>query len=243
MAFEPFMQFMRGIQGKVGGNKFAGLQGNNSQHIAFLRQLQRESYMNDVMIAPLDKMNAVVFDIETTGFFPEKGDRIISIGAIKLEKGEIIENQAFYSLINYDGELSAEVSELTGIQQQQLNDAPPLSDVLVRFFKFVEDYPLIAHHANHEKIFMQQACWSMFRTPFRHRLFDTSFLYRLIEPEVMSFRLEDLCEKHGIAVEHRHHALEDAKLTARLWLYYIEAVRVIGCHTMNDVYEKIANTR
>ncbi|RKJ28878.1 3'-5' exonuclease, partial [Butyricicoccus sp. 1XD8-22] len=97
MAFEPFMQMLRGIQSRrsVGGIG----ETQNPQQIAYLRHLQKEMNQEDVMNINLNKLNVVVFDIETTGFSPEKGDCILSLGATKMSGKEIIENETFYSLV------------------------------------------------------------------------------------------------------------------------------------------------
>lgn len=240
MAFEPFMQFVRGIQGKLNNNRFAGLQAQNSQHMAFVRHLQREIEADRIMDVELNRMQSVVFDIETTGFFPEKGDRIISIGAVKIEEGEVKEDQTFYSLVHYEGKIPPHIQELTNISDEQVMDAPVLSDVLIRFFQFVDTAPLIAHHTSHEKAFMQHACRTVFNTNFTHRLFDTSFLYRLVEPKNISIRLEDFCERNDIPVVNRHHALGDARLTAHLWIRYMHQVQSLGYKNMREVYEKLA---
>ncbi|KAB2335158.1 exonuclease domain-containing protein [Bacillus mesophilum] len=221
-------------------NLFGGLSKENSQHLAYMRQLQREIAANDIMNMPLRRLNAVVFDIETTGFYPEKGDQILSIGAVKIQNGELLENESFYTLIHTSKTLSDEIALLTGIKQEHLADAPMITDALMQFFKYVKDLPLIAHHSSHEKKFMQQVCWANFKTPFRHRLFDTSFLYRLVEQEERSIKLEDCCKRHGIEVYNRHHALGDAILTAKLWLKYCQDVETLGCQNMNDVYEMLA---
>jgi len=242
MAFEPFMQFIRGIQGRVNSNVLGGLQNDNAQAIAFIRQLQRDLNADQVMDTPLQQLNVVVFDLETTGFFPDKGDQIISIGAIKIIDGKISQNETFYSLVNYETNLSKEITELTGITSEQLKDAPSISEVLVQFFKFVQDNPLVAHHSHHEKSFMKQACWKAFRTTFKHRIFDTSFLYRLAEPNNKLVILEDFCVENNILVTDRHNALGDAKMTAELWCAYVEKVLKLGYVNMRDVYEKLAKT-
>jgi DNA polymerase III subunit epsilon len=236
MAFEPFYHFMRGIQGKV----FGGAQVQNAQQIAQMRQLQRELNSEDSLKVPLSKLPVVVFDLETTGFFPDQGDEIISIGAIKVVGSCIQEDEAFYSLVHYEKTLPENIEQLTGISGHQLGDAPPLSEVLVRFFKFVKDDALVAHHANHERNFLQHASRKLFRTPFIHRIVDTSYLFRVSEPSLKITRLEDYCQHNDIQVVNRHHALGDAKLTAKLWCIYINNLQDAGCKTLKDVYERMA---
>jgi DNA polymerase III subunit epsilon len=242
MAFEPFFHFMKGIQGKLnnGGGLGNSHGGQNSHQIAFIRQMQKEKKQGDVLNIPLRHLNVVVFDIETTGFFPDQGDEIISIGAMKICGGEIQHDQPFYSLIRYENELSFEIEELTGITNGELKEAPILSDVLLQFFDYVQDFTLVAHHANHEKRFLQNASWKLFRAPFKHRIIDTSFLYKIAEPDSKIVRLEDYCEHNNIPIVGRHHALGDAKLTAELWSIYIQKVNEMGCETLHDVYERLA---
>jgi len=240
MSFEPFIHFMRGIQGRLNNHGPGSVYGGqNYQHVAFLRQMQKEMKQDEVLHVPLLALNVVVFDFETTGFFPEKGDEIISIGAVKVCGGKIQEDP-FYSLVRYEHELPPEIEIITGLTREQLKDAPMLSEVLIRFFNFTQHCPLVAHHANHEKSFLQHASWKLFRTHLQHRIVDTSFLYRIAEPNLKLVRLEDLCDHNEISIVDRHHALGDAKLTAQLWSIYIEKVNQLGCETLRDVYHRLA---
>ncbi|WP_099363210.1 exonuclease domain-containing protein [Fredinandcohnia onubensis] len=240
MAFEPFVQFVRGLHGKVNTSGMGGNQGLSFQQVAFLRQIHRDLQQEDKLTVPLDELSVVVFDIETTGFYPDQGDEIISLGAIKVEGGAIRENELFYSLVSSKNEVPEKIQELTGITSETLKNAPPLSEVLIQFFEFAKGNPLVAHHANHEKTFMHTASWKQFRTPFKHRIIDTSFLYRLVEPDLRLTRLEDLCEYHQIAVTNRHHALGDAVLTAKLWSLYLQKIQELGFRTLRDVYVRLA---
>jgi DNA polymerase-3 subunit epsilon len=235
---------MKELHGKISSSIFSGLTGHqNPQNVAFLRQLQREMKSNETMTTPLSELSVVVFDIETTGFYPEKGDEMISIGAIKIKGGQIVEDEIFYSLIHYDKSLSPEISELTGLVEEDLKSAPSLSTVLIQFFEFAKDAPLVAHHASHEKAFLQHASWKLYRSALKHRIIDTSFLSRISEPASSLVRLEDLCEHHGIPVNGRHHALGDAKLTAKLWTIYLEKVKQLGVTTLGDLYERVSQLR
>jgi len=238
MAFEPFMQLLRGIQGKRIQGEIGGIQ--NSQQLAYLRHLQKEMNKEDAMNTPLDKLKVVVFDIETTGFSPDKGDCILSIGAIKMSGATILEDQQFYSLVYCNQEITKEIIALTGITTDLVSAAPPVADVLLNFFEFVQDATLVAHHATHERTFMQYASAKLFKTPFKHRIVDTTFLYKLINREYHNISLERLCELNNVPIIDRHHALGDAKMTAQIWRIYVERVKELGCETLNDVYNHFA---
>ncbi|MFT4416582.1 exonuclease domain-containing protein [Fredinandcohnia humi] len=240
MAFEPFIHFVRGLQGKLNIGGLGGVQGHSFQQVAFLRQIQRDLQQEDTLSIPLEALKVVVFDIETTGFFPDQGDEIISLGAVKVQGDKILENDVFYSLVQYEKGLSSEVEELTGLSPGILKTAPPLAEVLIQFFEFSKGYPLVAHHANHEKSFMQHASWKLFRTPFKHRIVDTSFLYRIVDPNLAFTKLEEFCDYYQIPLINRHHALGDALLTANLWTLYSKKIQQLGCHSLRDIYDHLA---
>ncbi|KAA9021703.1 exonuclease domain-containing protein [Niallia endozanthoxylica] len=240
MAFEPFFHFMRGIKGRMQGTGLGSAYGGQDlQQIAYVRNLQKEMKQSDALYEPLNQLKVVIFDIETTGFFPEQGDEIISIGAVKMVGATICED-TFYSLIRCEKELSEKIEQLTGLNSEQLKEAPALADVMAQFYHFAKDSTLVAHHAKHEKSFLQSVNWKLFRTPFKYRIVDTSFLYRIAEPECRFNRLEELCEYNRIPVVDRHHALGDAKLAAELWRIYIQKVQDSGCNTLQDVYHRMA---
>ena len=90
---------------------------------------------------------------------------------------------------------------------------------------------------------MQNSSRKIFRKPFDQRIVDTSFLYRIAEPDLKMVRLEEFCHHNGIPIVNRHHALGDAMLTAKLWTIYIQKVRELGCETLHDVYERIARMK
>ncbi|GGB63342.1 exonuclease domain-containing protein [Fictibacillus barbaricus] len=240
MRMNPLIQFMKQVQGKINSSVYASLQGQSSpQHVAFLRQLEKELKVEESLVVPLSELTVVVFDLETTGFFPEQGDEILSIGAVKVKGGEVLED-TFYSLVHCSRELTPEIKELTRIEESDLAEAPELSKVLVDFYDFVKGEVLVAHHASHEKKFLQHFNWKLFRSQFKHRIVDTSFLLKLAEPNVNLVRLEDCCEHCSIPVVDRHHALGDAKMTAQLWSIYVERIQALGIKNLREVYERLS---
>lgn len=242
MGMNDMIQFFRQISGKLGSGIYAGVQGQSTpQNISFLRQLQKEMRKKDALEAPLHELNVVVFDIETTGFYPERGDQVISIGAVKMAGHEIKRTETFYSLVKTEVPIPKEISALTNIHAEDLQTAPSAPDVFMQFLRFVDNHVLVAHHSKHEQTFMQKLSWDLFKTRFEHRIIDTSFLMRLSNPELKSMSLEDVCIECGIEIRRRHHALGDAIMTAEIWSYYVERAKMLGYHDLREVYEFLAS--
>jgi DNA polymerase III subunit epsilon len=244
MGMNDMIQFFRTMSGKLGSNIYAGVQGKtNLQNISFLRQIQKEMKENNCLETPLQELNVVVFDLETTGFYPEKGDQVISIGAIRMKGRQILKTETFYSLVNSNLPLSEEISALTKIKEEDLQNAPVASEVLLEFFKFVKNHALVAHHAKHEQSFMQKMTWDILKTRFEHRIIDTSFLLRLSDHMIRSLPLEDVCKERGIEIINRHHALGDAIMTAHIWGHSLELAQTMGYKNLREVYEYLARIR
>ncbi|KKB36665.1 exonuclease domain-containing protein [Bacillus thermotolerans] len=239
MNVNSFIHWMKQTHGKVSSAVYAPIAGQNrSQQQAFLRSLEKEK--KNSLYVPLDKLKVVVFDFETTGFSPEQGDQILSVGAVKLEGWLVKEEQTFYSLVQFSGDLSPKIKQLTGLEEADLREAPPLREVLLKFYQYAGGDVLVAHHASHEKRFLEQATWKLFRTSLKHRLIDTSFVFKLVDTNEQLIRLEDYCQHCGIEVNNRHHALGDARLAAKLWSIYINKLYQDGCYTLKDIYERLA---
>jgi DNA polymerase III subunit epsilon len=244
MGMNDMIQFFRQMSGRLGSNIYAGVQGKtNMQNISFIRQLQKEMKDNNCLDTPLHDLNVVVFDLETTGFYPEKGDQIISIGAIRMKGQQILKTETFYSLVKSNLPLSEEITALTKIKEEDLKTAPIASEVLMEFFKFINNHALVAHHAKHEQSFMQKMTWDLLKTRFEHRIIDTSFLLRLSNPLIQSLPLEEVCMENGIEIINRHHALGDAIMTAHIWGHYLELAQTKGYKNLREVYEYLAKIR
>ncbi|MBP1941107.1 exonuclease domain-containing protein [Cytobacillus luteolus] len=236
------VQFMKQLSGMLHPSLFASVSNqNNAANIAFLRQLQRELKAEDVLQVPFSDLKVVVFDLETTGFYPQKGDRILSIGAVKVVGDQLKDSDVFYSLVNNINPLPDTIKELTGICEDDLEHAPELGTVLREFYQFTQTVPLIAHHATHEKNFMHHASWSTLKMNFQHRVIDTSFLTKIVEPAKSLVSLDECCNHFGIQITKRHHALHDAIATAKLWTKSIQLIQEHGFHTLSDVYTHLAN--
>ncbi|MFC4809072.1 3'-5' exonuclease [Paenibacillus sp. GCM10023250] len=208
----------------------------NAQQMAFIRSMSKEQRKDSVMDQPLDEMEVVVFDLETTGFYPTNGDEIISFGAVLLRGERIVEEQSFYSLVNPKRRVPKHITELTGITNEMVSDAPDLMQVLHDFMEFVGKRLLIAHASGHDKQFLNSALWRTSKVNLTHRVLDTIMVAKWLEPELTGYGLDDLLERNGIEITQRHHALEDSRMTAKLWLHYLRRMLDRNVVTLGDLY-------
>lgn len=237
----PMIRFIKQLSGKLSPSMYTSMaHQTDAASIAFLRQLQRDMKANDVLQVPFPELKVTVFDLETTGFHPQKGDKILSVGAVNMTGDQIMEDETYYSLVSCSEPLSEHIKDLTGICEAELAKAPSLEQVLKEFYQFIESRPLVAHHANHEKSFMQHATSSVLKLNFQHRIMDTSFLTRVVEPSKALITLDDCCNHFGISIEKRHHALHDAIGTAKLWAEGVRLTQQLGFSNLSDVYAYLA---
>ncbi|GAE94966.1 DNA polymerase III polC-type [Gracilibacillus boraciitolerans JCM 21714] len=240
MGMNQMLHFIKQMSGKMSDINPVSSQ-TDARKIAYIRNLQRELKQKDVLNTPFKDLDTVVFDIETTGFYPYSGDRILSIGAVKMKGSEILEDQLFYKTIFSELPPPPEIETLTGITATELQQAADLPEVLRQFFHFVRSDTLVAHHSSHEKQFMKQASWTALKTNFQHRIIDTTFLTKIVSPESKHITLDDWCDHYGVDIGRRHHALYDAAATAKLWSENMKRVEEMGFINLKDVYTHIAS--
>lgn len=208
----------------------------NAQQMAFIRNVNKEQRKQSMLDTPLRELEVVVFDLETTGFYPTNGDEIISFGAVKLCGGELAESETFYSLVNPKRKIPKAITELTGISNEMVQDAPDLMQVLHDFMEFVGRRLLIAHAAGHDKQFLNAALWRTSKVNLNHRVLDTMMVAKWLEPKLDGYSLDELLESCCIPVTERHHALQDSIMTAKLWQNYLARILERNITTLGDLY-------
>ncbi|GIP27653.1 hypothetical protein J23TS9_27830 [Paenibacillus sp. J23TS9] len=211
--------------------------GTSAQQMAFIRSLMREQRRPETLHTPLHKLKTVIFDLETTGFHVQQGDEILSIGALKADGEYIMEEEQFYTLVQAKRPVPGHITELTGITQPMIDQAPPLISGLHDFMNFIGDRVLVAHASAHDKSFLNAALWKTSKVNLSHRLIDTMMIARWLDPNRQSYSLDSLLSGKGIPIEGRHHALEDAKMTAQLWTSYLKEIAESRmADTLGDLY-------
>ena len=125
------------------------------------------------------KGKVVVFDIETTGF-DEKVEKIIEIGAVKVEDGKIIDR--FSTFINPEKLISKEISDLTHITQDMVDSADTIDVVLPKFLEWVDGVPVVAHNAKFDTGFISYNARKL-NLPFGSEIIDTLAMSQEIHPK------------------------------------------------------------
>lgn len=154
----------------------------------------------------------ISIDLETTGLSP-KLDKIIEIGAVKVQNGEIVDT--FTSFINPGRKLSDKIIELTGIHDEDLAEASYIEEILPWLDEFMGDLPILGHSVMFDYKFLKKAALDN-RRPFEKSAIDTLMIARKYLAELEHRNLDYLCKYYQIE-HHAHRALEDAKATHYLY--------------------------
>lgn len=158
----------------------------------------------------------VCVDLETTGLNP-KTDKIIEIGAVRVENG--VRTESFESFVNPGCLLPQKITELTGITDAALKDAPEIAEVLPDLLAFLREDVLLGHSILFDYSFIKKAAVNR-RMKFERQGIDTLRIARQFLPELESRSLDFLCGHYGIPHK-AHRALADAEATSllydRLW--------------------------
>lgn len=173
----------------------------------------------------------IVFDIETTGL-NKSTDKIIEIGAVKIKDYKIIDR--FSALINPGCEISKEIIDLTGINNDMVRDMPSIQEVLPEFIKFIGSSPVVAHNANFDTGFIRVNLRKI-GLNFKNPIIDTLTLSRWLVPELKRYKLNILTEHFGIKLLNHHRAVDDAEATAQLFLKLLEMIIEKGAETLGDI--------
>jgi len=153
----------------------------------------------------------VALDLETTGLDSRK-DAIIEIGAVRFSASRI--EAEFSTLINPNRIIPPEITQLTGINNQMVQKAPPLTAILQELVDFVGDCPVVGHNVQFDLGFLFQA--NILRYV---QAVDTYELASVVMPLASRYNLSGLCQQLNIPNLGAHRALNDAKMTHQLFLH------------------------
>ena len=188
--------------------------------VARYKQCFDASWRDDTEI---DQVRFVVLDSETTGLNPTS-DRIITIGAVAVQAGEIILGDSFDALIKLTRNTPAVT--VHGITRDESLKGIEETEALELFLEYLKDGVIVGHHIGHDVAALDTAYARHWGFTLMNRCVDTLSLALHLErdgafagrPPIRSFSLDALCEMFGVLPYDRHTAIGDAFITAQIFL-------------------------
>ncbi len=155
----------------------------------------------------------VVFDVETTGFNPSTC-RLTEIGAVKLRDLEVVEE--FQTFVNPEHHIPDNITQLTGITDEMVKDAPKEKEAVEMFMKFCGDAPVAAHNAKFDMSFIS-AVSERHRIGYRPHSIDTLAMCRSLITNIKNHKLDTVAEYFGLGDFDHHRANEDARMLSLIF--------------------------
>ena len=179
---------------------------------------------------PFDDTEFIVFDIETTGLSKEINE-IIEIGAVRVKNGQVLDQ--FQSFVRPQIPVPYEITKLTGITQQMVQDAPDTQTVLRDFWAFAQDAPLVAHNASFDTGFVFGAS-RKYGMEVHSDVVDTLLIARVHLRQLKSKALNRLAKHYGFPLEH-HRAVNDAMCTAQIFYAMLNEIKQQGFTKLSEL--------
>lgn len=179
----------------------------------------------------------ICFDIETTGLSAAR-DKITEIGAVKVENGVITDT--FSTFANPEMPIPQKITQLTGITDDMVKDAPSQSEAVSAFLEFAGDNVLVAHNAPFDTSFIAKACEDMGRE-YNYTSIDTVAISRAILTDIKNCKLDTVAKFLRLGDFNHHRATDDAEMLARIFINLCQRLTDdYGITKSNDINTKIA---
>ncbi|MEY4591478.1 MAG: hypothetical protein RIR18_373 [Pseudomonadota bacterium] len=195
----------------------------------------------DLLDRSLRDIAYTVFDTETTGLEPSKGDEIIQFGAVRLLNNRILAQETFDQLVDPQFPLPPAGIEIHGIRDDMLRGKPTIEVVLSAFHAFATDTVLVAHNAAFDMRFLQMK-ESSTGICFGQPVLDTLLLSAVVHPNQTAHSLDAIAERLGVPVTARHNALGDAWVTAVVFQKLVPLLKDKGINTLRQALEASKKT-
>ena len=191
---------------------------------------------------PTDGVRFVALDSETTGLNPVT-DRIITIGAVAVQGGDIVLGDSFEALLRVERNTAAVT--VHGITRDETRGGVDEPEALRRLLDYLQDGIIVGHHIDHDISTLNAACRRHWGFDLLNRSIDTMDLTLHLErsgafadrERIREFTLDSLCELFGVIPHDRHTAGGDAFITAQVFLRLLRLARRHGRDRLGKLSE------
>lgn len=194
-----------------------------------------DSVQTSLALTPLDCLDYVVVDVETTGSGWRRNDRITEIAVIHVRAGKVV--QEFETLVNPQRSIPPIVSALTNITWSMVRHAPLFGELCDRLVPLLQGKVFVAHNAEFDWSFVTTEVARATGQKLDGERLCTVRLARKLLPHLRSRRLDALAHYYGIVIEGRHRAGGDARATAKVMLRLFHELSVRDCVTFEAMRE------
>lgn len=198
-----------------------------------------EAYFMDDMISAVEGKEQrafagefICFDLETTGLNAKK-DRITEIGAVRVVNGEI--RDVFSTFVNPQMPIPSRITELTGISDSMVKDAPLEDEAYRSFYEFCgENAVLVAHNASFDTSFLM-ACAERNSFEYSNTSVDTVAICRAILTDIKNCKLDTVAKYLRLGDFNHHRASDDAEILANIFINLLD--RLTTDYSLSDIQE------
>lgn len=181
---------------------------------------------------PVDNVVFVAFDFETTGLYPVT-DRIVEFGGLRFKGEERLGE--FEALANPGIPIGAEAAAVSGITDDDVREAAPVTQLISAFREFIGEAVLVAHNAPFDLGFLRAAVAESGLPEIGNLVVDTQQLAIKAFPRRRSYGLQNLATELGLPPNRAHRALDDAVMCMRLFRACVAEMSFMGSLTLGEV--------
>ncbi len=181
----------------------------------------------------LSELTYTVFDTETTGLNPSGGDEILSIGAVRIVNGRLLQDESFEQLVDPHRSIPVASIRIHGIGPDMIKNRPGIDKVLPLFHRYATDTILVGHNVAFDMRLLQIK-ESSTGVKFTNPVLDTLLLSSVIHPAQNDHTIEAIAERLGVSIVGRHTAMGDAVATGNIFLKMLPLLAETGILTLDD---------
>ena len=191
---------------------------------------------HDVMDRKLRDLTFVIFDSETTGLMPDRGDEVCQIAAVRVVKGKRVFGEAIDTLVNPGRPIPLSSTNIHGITDAMVKDAPDFATAARSFHDFSDGAVLVAHNAPFDMAFFYKRQGDL-GLRFDHPVLDTVLLSAVLYGQTEQHSLDAIADRLGVEIpeEDRHTAMGDTIATCDVFLKFMAMLESRGIETFGDV--------